>query len=139
MSHSLTKIWIHGVFRTKDDSILILSDFEFQLHQNIKDQLENEMGCGVRIINGTENHIHLLFLLNPNYSIKDIFKQIKGESSHWCNQTDFVKYKFAWQNGYGAFSVSEASLNKVKEYIGNQKQHHKRISFTDEYNLFIEK
>ncbi len=81
MSHSLTKIWIHGVFRTKDDSILIRSDFEFQLHQNIKDQLENEMGCGVRIINGTENHIHLLFLLNPNYSIKDIFKQIKGESS----------------------------------------------------------
>lgn len=139
MSHSLTKIWIHGIWRTKDRISLIKSDYEKQLYDHIKDKLENELGCKVRIINGTEDHIHVLFLLNPNYSIKDIFQRMKGDSSHWINKNDFTKNKFVWQMGYGGFSVSESIVKEVERYIKNQKEHHKKVTFQQEYELFMQK
>ncbi|OGU76742.1 MAG: hypothetical protein A2V93_06645 [Ignavibacteria bacterium RBG_16_34_14] len=129
MSHSLFKIWIHGIFGTKDRTSLIKNTFEAQLHLHIKEKLERDLDCKVRIINGTEDHIHILFLLSPNFTLKDIFHNVKGESSHWVNQSDFIKYKFAWQTGYGAFSVSESKINEVEKYIANQKEHHKLILF----------
>ena len=82
MSHSLIKVWIHAIFGTKDKTSLINDTFESQLHHHIQEKLEKELDCKVRNINGTEDHIHLLFLLSPNYSLKDIFQNIKGESSH---------------------------------------------------------
>jgi REP element-mobilizing transposase RayT len=85
------------------------------------------------------DHIHILFLLSPKFSVGDIFKNIKGESSHWINQSAFIKYKFAWQTGYGAFSVSESMVNEVEKYIANQKEHHKRMTYEEEVNLFIKK
>ena len=93
----------------------------------------------VRIINGMADHIHILFLLNQNHSIADVFKQIKGNSSHWINQQNFMTSKFAWQIGYGAFSVSESMVKEVEKYIRNQKEHHKKITFREEYELFIKK
>lgn len=119
MSHSLTKIWIHGILGTKNREDLILSNYESELYSYIKTNLENEFECYVKIINGTSKHIHLLFLSSPKYSISEIFKRIKGESSHWINQSDFITQKFAWQTGYGAFSVSESMIKKVEEYIRN--------------------
>jgi len=83
------------------------------------------------------DHIHILISSNPKLSIADILKQIKGASSHWINQQDLITQKFAWQTGYGAFSVSESQLDKVKSYIENQKNHHQKISFNDEYNQFL--
>lgn len=139
MSHSLTKIWIHGIWGTKDRISLIKSDYEKQLYDHIKDKLESELGCKVRIINGTEDHIHVLFLLNPNYSIKDIFQRMKGDSSHWINENDFTKNKFVWQTGYGGFSVSESMVKEVERYIKNQKEHHKKVTFQQEYELFMQK
>jgi REP element-mobilizing transposase RayT len=139
MPHSLTKIWIHGVFGTKDSLPLIRKDFEKQLYQHIKEELEKELDCKVRSINGIENHLHVLFLLSPTYSIGDIFKNVKGESSHWCNQMNFTNEKFAWQIGYGAFSVSESIVKQVEEYIKNQKEHHRKISYKEEVELFIKK
>ncbi|MCB0744388.1 MAG: IS200/IS605 family transposase [Ignavibacteriae bacterium] len=137
MSHSLTKIWIHGLFGTKNREALIKSTFENELHIHLKNKLENELECTVRTINGNKNHIHILFLLNPNYSIREVFKTIKGESSHWINQNDFLHTKFSWQIGYGAFSVSESQLKKVELYIKNQKEHHKQMTFEEEYEKFI--
>ncbi len=139
MSHSLCKIWIHGIFGTKNKTNLIIESFEDKLYEYIKKHLENDFNCGVRAINGTTNHIHILFLLNPNYSIKDMFKNIKGSSSHWVNTENFISGKFAWQIGYGAFSVSESRVKDVECYITNQKEHHKKITFQEEYNLFIKK
>lgn len=139
MSHSLTKIWIHGVFSTKDRAVLIEDIFESKLHTHIKSSLENQFECGVKIINGTKDHVHILFLQNPNHSIKDIFHYIKGESSHWINQNNFLKQKFAWQIGYSAFSVSESNLEKIETYIKDQKEHHRKKSFAEEYELFIRK
>jgi putative transposase len=139
MSHSLLKIWIHGVFGTKDRTSLIKDTFEKELYTHIKEKLEKELDCKVRIINGTEDHVHILFLLSPNFTLKDIFQNVKGESSHWINQSDFIKYKFAWQTGYGAFSVSESMVKDVEKYIANQKEHHRKITFKEEIELFIEK
>lgn len=139
MSHSLTKIWIHGIIGTKNREDLIHSDFESKLYLHLKNYLENELECYVRIINGISNHVHILLLTSPKYSISEIFKRIKGESSHWINQSDYVNQKFAWQTGYGAFSFSESMINKVEEYIKNQKNHHKKVSFADEINDLIKK
>ena len=139
MSHSLVKVWIHAVFGTKDRTSLIKDTFEKQLHRHIKEKLERELDCKVRIINGTENHVHLLFLLSPNFALKDIFQNIKGESSHWINQSNFTNSRFVWQTGYGAFSISESMVSEVERYIVNQKEHHKKITFEEEIDLFIKK
>lgn len=114
MSHSLTKVWIHAIFRTKNSSPLITKNIEDKLYRYLIDLLANELKCAVRIINGMSNYIHILFLLNLNFALKDIMHRIKRSSSHWINQNNFVKDKFAWQLGYGAFSVSESKLNVVE-------------------------
>ena len=139
MSHSLTKIWIHTVFGTKNREPMIHQSFENKLYQHIREHLEKDFECSVRAVNGMSDHIHILFLLNPNYAIKDILKNIKGESSHWVNQENLTKGKFVWQTGYGAFSVSESNLDKVCQYILNQKVHHKKKTFTEEYEEFMKK
>lgn len=139
MSHSLIKIWIHGVFGTKDRLPLIKNDFEAKLHNHIKEKLEKDLNCKVRAINGTEDHIHILFLLSPNFSLKDILQNVKGESSHWINGSDFMKHKFAWQTGYGAFSVSESMLKDVEKYIANQKEHHKKLTYKEEVDMLMKK
>lgn len=133
MSHSLTSIWIHAIFGTKFRDSLIQSSFEPRLHAHMTTQLENDLGCRVRAINGTGDHLHILFLLNPNHAVKDILKNVKGESSHWVNQQNFAARKFAWQTGYAAYSVRESDLHIVEEYIQNQKEHHRKKSYFEEY------
>lgn len=76
-------------------------------------------------------------MLSPNFSIGDIFHSIKGESSHWINKANIMNRKFARQIGYGAFSVSESKVKDVEQYIRNQKEHHKKISYADEIDLLI--
>ncbi|MDR3628343.1 MAG: transposase [Ignavibacteriaceae bacterium] len=137
MSHSLTKIWIHGVFSTKDHLPLIHESFEKQAYSHIKEHLEKELDCKVRVINGTENHIHILFLLSSNYSVSEIFKSIKGEFSHWCNQMNFTEEKFVWQIGYGAFSVSESQVNDVEKYIINQKNIIRRLAIQKKLSYLL--
>lgn len=138
MGHSLHRIWIHGIFSTKYRQPIIRESFEVQLYSQIKDKLENELDCRVKIINGTKDHTHILFVLSPNYSIRDIFQIIKGGSSHFINQSNFVRYKFAWQTGYAAFSVSKSHVSRVESYIANQKEHHRKKTFSEEFDWFIE-
>jgi len=75
--------------------------------------------------------------MSNDVTISHVFKDLKGESSHWVNQNDFLKVKFAWQVGYGAFSVSESKVKMVEKYIRNQREHHWKISFQEEYDRFI--
>ena len=131
MSHSFTKIWIHAVFSTKDRSPLILERFEKELHAHIKQSLIKKFEIEVRAINGMQEHVHIVFRLNPNFSLIDIMK--------WVNSNDFTNFKFAWQTGYSAFSVSESMLDAVIKYVNNQKEHHKKVSFKEEYDLFMKK
>jgi putative transposase len=136
MSHSFNKIWIHAIWATKERMPLIHQSIEQKIHQFVSEQLK-ELGCPVRIINGMPDHIHCLFLLNPQKSITEVIKQIKGSSSHFVNQANLIADKFAWQTGYAAYSVSESVLEKVFQYIKNQKQHHQKKSFQQEYEGFL--
>lgn len=136
MSHSYNKIWIHVIFATKEREPLIRLEIEQVIYQHIKEQLI-ETGCPVRIINGMPEHVHLLFLLNPQKAVTDVLKQVKGNTSHWINEQDLMKGKFAWQTGYAAYSVSESQLEKIYKYILNQKENHRKKSFAEEYEEFI--
>ena len=136
MSHSLNKIWIHAVWSTKERIPIIKTDVEKKIFLFVSNQLK-ELGCPVRIVNGMPDHIHCLFLMNPQKTITEIVKQIKGSSSHFINQESLIDEKFAWQTGYAAFSVSESAVVKVFDYIKNQKQHHQKHTFQKEYEEFI--
>ena len=136
MPHSFNKIWIHAIWATKERMPLIHQNIEQKVYQFISEQLR-EQGCPVRIVNGMPDHIHCLFLLSPKKSIAEVIKQIKGSSSHFINHNDLIAEKFAWQTGYAAYSVSESGVEKVFEYIKNQKSHHQKKIFQQEYDEFI--
>ena len=136
MSHSYTKIWIHAIWATKLRAPLIQSKFESQLYQFIRDQLR-EVGCPVRIINGMPDHIHCLFLLSRDKSIADVIKHIKGSSSYHVNQQKWTSEVFAWQTGYAAFAVSQSVTERVFQYIRNQREHHRKKTYHQEYSGFL--
>lgn len=136
MSHSYTKIWIHAIWSTKERFPLIESEFETQIYDYIRSEFI-KMGCPVRIINGMPDHIHCLFLLNAQKSIAEVIKQIKGSSSHFINENHWCSHKFIWQAGYAAYAVSQSVVQKVFEYIKNQKQHHQKRTFQQEYDKFL--
>jgi len=136
MPHSFNKIWIHAIWATKERIPLISSVVEKKVYEIISAQLR-ELSCPVRIVNGMRDHIHCLFLLNPQKSVAEVLKQIKGSSSHYINQSNLIAEKFAWQTGYAAYSVSESVVERVYQYIKNQKQHHQNKTFQQEYDEFL--
>ena len=136
MPHSFIKIWIHAIWATKEREPLIKPSVETLIHEYMRSQFI-ELGCPVRIINGMPDHVHCLFLLSREKSIADVIKQVKGSSSHYVNEQNLIVEKFAWQTGYAAYSVCESQLEKVFQYIKNQKAHHAKKSFKDEYNEFL--
>jgi len=137
MSHALVKIWIHAVFRTKDDHVLIPANIRPVLNRQIENILADQ-NCKVRIVNSVKDHVHCLFLLSADTGIARIIKNLKGISSHWINQENMTDSKFVWQVGYGAFSVSESAVPNVEKYIRNQEHHHQKMTFREEYDRFME-
>ena len=95
--------------------------------------------CETLIVGGVEDHVHALFALSRNYSIADIVKEIKRTSSRWIKEKSPTQKKFSWQHGYGAFSVSQSHLDQVTCYIERQEEHHRRVTFQDEYRAFLKK
>ena len=89
-------------------------------------------------INGMPNHLHMMVGMNPTQSISNIMKVVKGESSEWINKEGFSCGKFSWQEGYGAFSYSKSQIDGVYKYIMNQKEHHRKQSFLEEYVQLLE-
>jgi putative transposase len=138
MPHSLLRLWIHAVWTTKNRTPLLPDSSRTNIMDHIKLKFE-ELGCRVLIINGTKNHLHALFLLCNDRSVAEVMKMVKGESSHWINQQNFFDYKFAWQTGYGCFSVSESMVKRVEEYIRTQEEHHKKMTFQEEYGQFLQR
>ena len=136
MPHSYNKVWIHAIWATKNRKGLITSKIEAILYPFLRTQFK-ELNCPLKILNGMPDHIHCLFLLDNNKSIAEVLKQVKGSSSHHMNQNDFAPEKFAWQTGYGAFSVSESGIQKVYDYIKSQKEHHRLKTFEEEYISFL--
>ncbi len=89
------------------------------------------------IINSVSDHLHVLFRLSKNYSLAKVVEEVKKQSSKWVKEIEDGNLKFSWQAGYGAFSASSSKLETVKQYIVNQKDHHKKISYHEEVEEFF--
>jgi len=83
------------------------------------------------------DHVHTLFLLNPQIPLADVIKQVKGASAYFINHSDLIRDKFSWQTGYAAFAVSQSATDKVFLYIEHQKEHHQKKTFEKEYEEFL--
>lgn len=136
MSHSKIKIWVHAIIGVKYREAVISPEIEEAVHGFIRQEF-SKCNCFLDSLNGTADHIHAQFLLNPDLTIRQVMKQVKGASSHSINQSKLLKHKFAWQVGFGAFSTSESQVARLRGYIRKQKEHHKKMAFEEEYQKFI--
>ena len=137
MAQSLSRLWTHLIFSTKN-RFPFLSDktIRIDMHGYLANMLR-EQDCETLIVNGVEDHVHALFALSRIRAIADVVKEIKRTSSGWVKELSPKLSKFHWQGGYGAFSVSQSNLDEVIRYIENQEEHHKRVTFKDEYRAFL--
>ena len=111
-----------------------------ELKQTILDHIKEnakDKGIYIDILNGHSQHLHCLLSLSPDHSLSKVMQLIKGESSFWINRNRLTKYKFEWAVDYFAVSVSESHVPKVREYIGNQEEHHRKKTWEEEYNQFL--
>ncbi len=136
MPNTYTQIHIQFVFAVKFRNGLINQSFKGELYQYISGILKQH-NHKLLAINGMPDHLHIFIGMRPTQSISDLMQDIKGNSSKWINEKKFLKIKFEWQEGYGAFSYSKSHVNTVIEYIKNQEEHHKKESFRDEYLKFL--
>ena len=131
------KIWIHAVWSTKNREHWLDKSFRQELFDHIyKNALSKDIL--MEIVDGHSNHVHCLFRLKNEQTISKVMQLIKGESSFWINQQKFIKEKFIWQEEYYAVSVSESKVNTTRAYIENQENHHRKISFPQEYQEFVD-
>ena len=133
MPQSLAKVLIHIVFSTKNRTPWLRDEgIRKELHAYMATVLQT-MESPALIINGVKDHVHVLCLLSRKHAIKQIVEEVKKNSSKWI-KTKGDDYKdFYWQAGYGVFSVSESNVDEVRRYIGNQEEHHKTMTFQDEF------
>jgi REP element-mobilizing transposase RayT len=127
------KIWIHLVWTTKDREPLLSKEIRNSLFEHIRENAQSK-DIHIDFINGYLEHIHCIISLKSGQNIDRILMLLKGESSHWINKNKLTKTKFAWQDEYFAVSVSESAINKVRDYIKNQEEHHRKKSFMEEYD-----
>src|SRR2546423_3728154 len=138
MSQSLSCLWTHLIFSTKDRfPFLKEPDLKNDMHRYLASVLRSH-DCETVIPGGTGDH-HALFDLSRKYSVATIVKEIKRTSSAWIKEVSPLCKRFQWQNGYGAFSVSQSHLDPVYRYIEQQELHHRRVAFQDEYRSFLKK
>ena len=133
-----TQLYIQLVFAVKNRQAMLNKEIRPQIFKYISGIISN-FGHKSIIVNGVSNHIHILIGLNPNKTISETVHEIKRSSSIYINENKILKYKFAWQEGYGAFSYSKSQLDNIYNYILNQESHHKKTSFRDEYIQFLKK
>ncbi|HEY6229245.1 MAG TPA: IS200/IS605 family transposase [Verrucomicrobiae bacterium] len=137
MSQSLAKILVHLVFSTKERR-------PFLRDLQLRDELHRYLGgiissldCQPIIVGGVEDHVHSLFALARTSALSEIVKEIKRGSSLWIKTKSKGLSDFAWQNGYGAFSIGSSQIEAVRRYIKNQEEHHRTASFQDEFRTLL--
>ena len=138
MPQSLSSILIHLVFSTKYREPCLTPEIEAELHPYLATVLQ---GCDspALIINGDRDHVHALFTLARTWAIADVVEEVKKRSSKWLKTKGPAFRQFHWQAGYGAFSVSQSQAETVRRYIADQKVHHTKLSFQDEYRALLRK
>jgi REP element-mobilizing transposase RayT len=138
MSGTFSQIYIQVVFAVKGRDSLIQLDWEDELYKYITGIVKNN-GQKMIAINGMPDHIHFLIAMKPSCCLSDLVREIKKSSNNFIVEKKFTKFKFQWQQGFGAFSYSQSALQNIIEYIKNQKLHHKTKSFKDEYKDLLTK
>ena len=137
MAHTYWSLFYHFIWSTKNRLPLIKPSFRNRLYNYIGGIIKNE-NCSLIAIGGIPNHIHTLISTPAHQVIANLTRIIKTNSSKFINN-EIEHIKFAWQNGYGVFSASPSQLNTVKCYISEQEKHHQKMSFQEEFELFLQK
>lgn len=138
MAGTFSQIYIQVVFAVKGRESLILSSWEEELYKYITGIVQNKEQK-MLAINGMPDHIHFLIGMKPSCCLSDLVREVKKSSNDFIKDKRFTKLKFQWQEGYGAFSYSHSNFGNVIKYIMNQKEHHKKKSFKEEYLEFLRK
>ena len=132
MSGTFSQLYIQVIFAVKGRENLIARSWKDDLHKYIAGIIKGKKQKSI-IVNGAPDHIHAFIGLRPSMAISDLVRDIKNNSSNFINDQKFVKGKFSWQEGYGAFSYSHSQIQNVYDYILNQEEHHKKKTFKEEY------
>ncbi len=138
MAGTFSQIYIQVVFAVKNRDSLINPEWEERLYQymtGIVRRKEQKMLA----INGTHNHIHFFIGMKPSCSLSDLVREVKKSSNDFIKDNSLSKFKFSWQEGFGAFSYSHSQIDNVIKYVMNQKEHHRKVSFKEEYIDFLKK
>lgn len=136
MADTFSQIYIQTVFAVQNRNALIQPEWEEELNKYITGIVQNK-GQKMLSINGTRNHIHLFIGMKPTCCLSDLVREIKKSSNTFIKEKNFTRYKFQWQEGFGSFSYSHSQLTDVIRYIENQKEHHKKRTFREEYLSFL--
>ena len=136
MPQSLAKNLIHLIYSTKGRRPVLQDGIREELHNYSCGILRGQESPAL-VVNSVLDHIHLLFVLSKNKALADVVRELKKGASRWIKSTGTQFSEFEWQNGYGAFSVSQSGVDEVKRYILNQAEHHRKVSFQDELRTFL--
>ena len=138
MPQSLANVLIHVIFSTKNRLPLITTEIQQELYAYLATACQS-CQCPAHRIGGTSDHVHLIASLSRTASIADWIGSVKADSSKWAKTNGRRYARFAWQGGYGAFSIGQSQLGRVKAYIGRQEEHHRVRTFQEEFREFLKK
>jgi REP element-mobilizing transposase RayT len=137
MGQSYCSLNYHLVFSTKNHCAMLKGDIEKRIHRYLGGAVEKEGGKAIAI-NGSIDHVHILAVLRQDKAISDVLRDIKSNASGWVHATFPEMKAFAWQGGYGAFTVSPSQMKRAIRYIQGQKEHHGKISFQEEFMALLD-
>ena len=136
MAQSLSKLYVHIIFHVKNNNCQIRKLEKDELFAYMASIIKDNESIPI-LINGVEDHVHILCIMSKNICLAKLVEEIKRHSSRWIKTKGRYYAQFAWQGGYGEFSVSSLLHDKTKNYIAKQEEHHKKMSFREEYLLFL--
>ena len=138
MAGTYTNLLYHLVFSTKGRFPLVTRELRPELYAYVGGIVRGEGGVLIEI-GGMPDHVHLLAKFKPTAALAEMLRLVKGSSSKWVNEEKFKTRKFGWQDGYGAFSVSESQVDAVREYIRTQESHHRGLSYQVEFRVLLDR
>lgn len=133
---SWVRVWIHLVFSTKNREPFLVDDIRQKMFAHIYENAKVKE-LKLAIVNGYTDHVHCLLALNKDMTIAKAAQLIKGESAFWINKQGLTKQKFMWQDDYWAVGISEKDFQRFFDYIKNQQEHHRNLTFANEYEIML--
>ena len=138
MAGTFSQLYIQVVFAVKGRENLLQKPWREEVFKYMSGIIKGKNQKPI-IVNGVTNHVHLFIGLKPSMPLSDLIRDVKNNATNFINENKFLKGKFSWQEGYGAFSYSHSQLDTVYQYILNQEEHHKKKTFKEEYLDFLQK